>query len=520
MILADPHGFGKTLVALATIVSISANPEPKSGFSLIVAPVSCIQQWMAEIDLYFRQWQPPAICLHGENKTIRPIDLWKYKIVVTSYSYLADEVMRITKFKEEMKAYKAGATSQVPKRPTIVLLSGVWNQHPRKLFGEVLVLDEAHPIRDIESPAYHAIESLRDRFPFCFMMTGTPLEITWEDGYALLSMLKGHPFTSLPIFRATFLENPSDRYAVPERRYGARYIQVLDAVSLRRPITTLEWVFRGVSEDKIIHFSLDEKERTDSNNSFAMFKKSMEDGLEYWGYLMQAQQHAYHHMLVDLPFEHAALARDMRSDQYADILGEEEPGIAKQLGEWRARLNKDKNWFSPRIARVMAVVDAHGGRHPDSSFLIADESEYFLEILEAAFKARYEPRAVHLYSRRLSPKERQSMMDTIFEIETPQIVLASRATCGQGLNFQCLNVLIRCGPWWHESWETQAEGRLCRPGQTKHVFVYELRAEGCEVENYKNMTRDNENPINSFIEGAITREDGQSGQSIISKYID
>jgi SNF2 family DNA or RNA helicase len=55
---------------------------------------------------------------------------------------------------------------------------------------------------------------------------------------------------------------------------------------------------------------------------------------------------------------------------------------------------------------------------------------------------------------------------------------------------QCVNVLIRCGPWWDPTWKKQAEGLVLRPGQTKTVRIFEVRAKHCMVEKYMGMVRD------------------------------
>ncbi|KAF4337505.1 CHD3-type chromatin-remodeling factor PICKLE [Fusarium beomiforme] len=100
---------------------------------------------------------------------------------------------RVHKFIVGIDAYKKGTAAQPPKRPMLVLLSGILDQEPRKPMGEWLILDEAHTIKNRESRTYHSISTLRCNFDGCLMITGTPLDNKWDDGYALLSMLNGHP---------------------------------------------------------------------------------------------------------------------------------------------------------------------------------------------------------------------------------------------------------------------------------------------------------------------------------------
>lgn len=91
--------------------------------------------------------------------------------------------------------------------------------------------------------------------------------------------------------------------------------------------------------------------------------------------------------------------------------------------------------------------------------------------------------------------------------EGARVLLASCATGGEGLNFQSVNALIRCGPQWKVSWEQQAEGRIHRYGQQKPTYIYELFDEASGVVNCLRSLGDKKNLMNSQILEAITHED-------------
>ncbi|RKK98132.1 hypothetical protein BFJ68_g9281 [Fusarium oxysporum] len=507
MILADPHGFGKTLCALSTIALSTAKSGSIKGPCLIVAPISCCRQWMAEIDNFFGQDQMPSICLLGEALT--PTDLWKYKVVVTSYSNVAAEVTRVHKFIRGVDAYNQGKAAQPPKRPMLVLLSGMLEQEPRKPMGEWLILDEAHAIKNRESRTYHSISTLRLQFDSCLMMTGTPLDNKWSDGYALLSMLHGHPITSFLLFQAAFVQSLSTGPDFPQGFHRQRYIQMLDACSLRRPQSAIEEEFPDIDRKRIVTFPLDPEDRRRSNDAYHMFKKARRPGskLAGWKYLIQAQQYAYHPMLVELKFERDALARAMRRNEAMETFEQGNEAATDQLVQWKKRLEQDENWLSRRVRVITDVVDQHKDQFPDHSFLIVDESIYFLDIVAIALRNRFEPEPQLEYNGRLGPIDRHFVIKTAFEAKPPQVMLATRATGGQGLNLQCFNVVIQCGPWWKAAWELQARGRVYRPGQKKPVFVYEIRAEDCLIEQHKVKVRDKKDELTSELEDAITRGD-------------
>ncbi|RFN49401.1 global transactivator [Fusarium flagelliforme] len=91
--------------------------------------------------------------------------------------------------------------------------------------------------------------------------------------------------------------------------------------------------------------------------------------------------------------------------------------------------------------------------------------------------------------------------------EGARVLLASRATGGQGLNLQSANAPIRCGPWWKVSWEQQAEGKIHWYGQQKPTYIYGLFDEASDIVNCLRSLRDKKNRINSQILEAITHED-------------
>jgi hypothetical protein len=309
----------------------------------------------------------PALCLPGES--VSPVDLWKYRVVVTSYSYVAAEVTRTQRFIDGMVNYEQGRALQPPKRPMLVLLSGVLEQEPPKLVGEWLVLDEAHAIKNSESRTYHAISALRCHFNACLMMTGTPLDNKWDDGYALLSMLRGHPLTSFLLFKAAFFESLSSGPGHPEDYHKARFIQVLDAVSLRRPMSTITAAFPSLNQTVIVSFPLDPEDLQRSNHAFKRYKRAMRplNGARRkgagWKHLVTAHQCAYHRMLVELRFERHALERAMRRNEAVDTFEEGDQVATDQLIKWRKKLEDNENWLSRLVTVVLDVVDQHKDRY-------------------------------------------------------------------------------------------------------------------------------------------------------------
>ncbi|KAF5655204.1 global transactivator [Fusarium sp. NRRL 25303] len=188
---------------------------------------------------------------------------------------------------------------------------------------------------------------------------------------------------------------------------------------------------------------------------------TQQDDAAGWPYLIEAQQHAYHSMLVQLKLAHRGLMGSMRQEDVGDAIPDEMDDQAlEQVAEWRDTRYNAKH------------LDL---RHHDS-FIIVDESVWFLDIVTIALKKTYHSVTHDTYKGRLDTVQRHLTIKKVAQAMPPHSLLASRGTGGQGLSMQFANAVIRCGPWWKKAWEEQATGRVHRPGQQKPTFIHELRA--------------------------------------------
>lgn len=252
--------------------------------------------------------------------------------------------------------------------------------------------------------------------------------------------------------------------------------------------------FRGKDKKKSTKMSKSEK------------KKSKDVIGAAWAALVKAQQEANHPMLTEIMrLERDSLLHGIQHEESLDAVHEEDD--EEMLLEWRDKLKRDEKYRSARVDAVLDVINRHRDVRPTDTFLLLDESVYFLDIIEIAISEMYEPLPCFRYDGRKNAAERFVILDNFFRMQGPRIMLASRGTGGQALNVQCANVVIRCGPWWKKAWEKQGDGRCFRAGQEKPVFIYEITATGCDVESYKCKIRDRKNKHNDYITNRITRLD-------------
>ncbi|KAG5746192.1 hypothetical protein H9Q69_004018 [Fusarium xylarioides] len=367
MILGDPSGLGKALEALA-VAALSW--EPGDGPSLIVAPLSCCSQRMAEIDAFFDT--------------------------------------------DAIKYYNSYLTVLFPKRPKLVLRSVSLESGPWKPIGKCMILDEAHIIKNRNTRTFAAVTALRGHFEGCPDLTGTPLDNTWEHGYALPRRLEGYPITDFNI--------------------------------LLQASKKLDWHVRV--------FALDPKYRSNSNSSFAelkwlmmmMMKSKKSQGLKSRG---KAPQSKKADGAVQLKLAQGGLVESMRRGDVDDAIPDDLDAQAlEQIAEWCQQLEQGDNSLSRRVQAILDTMRQHLDRRPDDSLIIVDESVWFPDMMAIALKKTYHSVAHDTYNGRLDTVQRHLTIKKISQATPPHTLLAGRGTGGQGLNMQFSKVVIRCGPWW------------------------------------------------------------------------
>ncbi|KAK0291070.1 hypothetical protein LTR35_001791 [Friedmanniomyces endolithicus] len=519
-ILADPPGLGKSLTALLAALAARQSGD---GPILIVVPASCAYQWMQEIGKAFKHGTFNS--LHLKDGSVSPFDLSRYDIVVATYNYVASERSRISKYLKAVAAYEKKETLVVPRRPRVTLLSEIFGMDGKPM-GRTLILDEVHAIKNFRGKTYAAIFELRCRYIQCFMLSGTPLDNTWRDVYALLTLLRGHPI-ELPIHLLLaftnydgFMENKR-HLAVPRGNYLLRIIRLMDAVTIRRP-PQIAGLALPLCTLEVVEFTLPDRDVETSNDHFIEYKKASgaknkgtgssksnkSNKMMGWKSLTLAEQWAYHPRLPDIL---SLVRKSMKSG----MNGGNESGDAlkltdeeqTQLDEWRRMLRQDGNWRSARVDVIADLVDKLRDLQPDVGIVIMADSTYFLDVVQAAMEEMYQPLHCCRFDGRKGPAVRHQALATFAEHRGPKVMLASRGAGGQGLNMQSANVLIRCGPWWKVSWEEQAVGRVHRQGQTKAVQVFELNAKGCAVEKARMDIRQQKDETIQRIVRPITRAD-------------
>lgn len=246
-ILADEQGLGKTL----SMISVMVKNKPRIGIrngvqtlddrpildddysteptsqrfpwrSLIVCPLSLINQWRAEIINNIQKDARPTVCIyHGSKRDREEESLRSYDIVITTYSTLISEYPKVLKNLPENQWRKEAKLKLIRKSP-----GPLFSIHWRRA-----VLDEAHMVKNRNTESWRAVMSLKADCRWC--LTGTPIINSVDDIYSLFCFVR---YTFVPNYEMwnhrwkKLMESPSE----PVRLKAFKRFQTICGVAVLR----------------------------------------------------------------------------------------------------------------------------------------------------------------------------------------------------------------------------------------------------------------------------------------------
>ncbi|KAH3951816.1 hypothetical protein HBH53_059490 [Parastagonospora nodorum] len=519
LLIADPPGLGKTLISMMAIVkSIAA----AGRFSFVVVPSSCIEQWFKEFHKFFTEGTVRVLVVR--DASVSPTTMLNYDVIILSYSFVMSRYRKWVKYLQLIKAMRSKEIKgRIPERPNLSIFSEMFDSDDG-VKSPFLVLDEANAFKNPRTATFASIFTLRQRCDTCLMLTGSPIDNQWHDIYALLQMVKGHEINTktrmMNLLGTRDMKRPG-RWTPPKGLKFVWLLQILNSFMVRRPETTISL---PPLEEKTIGFELSDIEVGISNDTFETYQTAMRIASTEkksrskkqsppFKSLTHALQHACHPRLVELMdfirYSDEEKKRERRGEptgEDADILYDAEH-IAK-WSEWRESLKANNNWESSRITAIIDAFNECRDRDPDCSVIIMDESVYFLDVVQIAFEAMYDPIECLRYDGREFAERRPAIQAEFDKSGGHKVMLMSRGVGGLGLNIPSANVIIQCCPWWKREWEVQAMGRAYREGQKRAVTYIKLTATNSHAEIYKTKTRDRKHTYNSRVVKALTRADG------------
>jgi SNF2 family DNA or RNA helicase len=375
--------------------------------------------------------QLTTLLLHGSNRHEAASDMAKHDLVITPYSLLERDRKR-------------------------------WLEQPWHL----VVLDEAHNIKNAHTQAAQVVSELNARHRLC--LTGTPIENHLGELWSLFHFLMPGFLSSQERFKRMF-RTPIEKHGDPERME-----------QLRRRVTPF-MLRRNKGE---VATDLPAKQTTTST--------------------------------VELGDKQANLYETIRlttEQTVRDALASK--GLAKsQIVVLDALLKLRQVCCDPRLLKIDAAKKVkHSAKleqlmellpellEEGRRVLLFSQFTTMLSLIEDELKKRKIP-WVKLTGR---SQKRDQLIERFTSGEVPLFLISLKAG-GVGLNLTQADTVIHYDPWWNPAVENQATDRAHRIGQTEHVFVYKLVAQGTIEERMQDLQKRKAALADSLYSAAAARK--------------
>ncbi|MGB4778003.1 DEAD/DEAH box helicase [Microbacterium sp.] len=416
-ILADDMGLGKTVQVLTLIAyAVESRAEGERRPFLVLAPTSVLATWQEEAARFTPGLRVKVVETTSKRRSAIPGDRDDADIVVTSYTLL--------RLDEE--------------RFTAVEWAGI-------------VLDEAQFVKNPRTRLHQAVLQLRA--DIVLAVTGTPLENSLTDLWALLSLTCSGLFPSSRKFREEYVK-PIEQGKVPENEEGGPYRERRLA-RLRSHIRP--FVLRRTKES--VAPELPERQEQVLTVELSPAHRAVYDRV------LQRERAKVLGLLEDLDrnrfivFRSLTLLRLLALAPALVDVGGAHAG-AGTAGIRSAKLDA--------LREKLGELVAEGHRA-----LVFSQFTSYLDLVRADFEA-HGIRYAYLDG---STRRRGEVVEAFRESDAPVFLISLKAG-GFGLTLTEADYVFLLDPWWNPAAEAQAVDRTHRIGQTRPVNVYRLISGG------------------------------------------
>jgi len=476
-ILCDEMGLGKTLQT-AAFIDLVAKKLHRRGPFLIVAPLSTIPHWQRE----FTNWTDlNTIVYHGsarDRELIREHEIAFACDRPRNGVGFAQSYLRKCMPKSRTPAERTWMAQVVITTPEMLVTDDfVELTHVE---WEVLVVDEAHRLKNHNSRLATNLRDRRFDFGHTLLLTGTPIQNNMTELWTLLNFVDPDEFDDM----GGFLENYGDMKSK----------ELIDELHERiRP-----YILRRLKED--VEKSVPPKEETlieveltvlQKQYYRALYEKNVQflhknktkalDGPSLNNLAMQLRKCCNHPFLLN------GVEEDIRAQEEdsAEKLSEGDflvkaSGKLVLLDKLLPRLRDDGHRvliFSQFKVRQDTSALRLRIALSDSSRASLCLSQIMLDILEDYLAAR--EMKFERIDGSITGNKRQMAIDrfqspTAEGKEAPLVMLLSTRAGGVGINLTAADTCIIFDSDWNPQNDLQAQARCHRIGQTKNVKVYRL----------------------------------------------
>jgi len=442
-------GLGKTIQSIGFLTGLQNLPKGSvRGPFLIVAPLSLISQWESET----REWAPDmnAVVYHGSADS--------REFLVKNEFYYTDQFVRKEKTKDLKNNHMTKFQLLITTYEVVLKDANILS----KIQWKALIVDEAHRLKNINSKLFEDLSTIpRD---FCLLLTGTPLQNSTEELWALLHFCNPDSFASKDEFT---------------NKFG----QLQDAKQVSNLHTVLRpYLLRRVKED--VEKTLPPKEETILEVSLTPIQKQFYKAIyeKNTGFLYQGTKASNAPSLMNVMMElrkccnHPFLIRGAEDRIIDDAAENEKKALPPNEQEDHdidyAKLTGDQLIKSSGkfvlLSKLLPKLQSGGHK-----VLIFSQMVRVLDLLQELLQLNH-----YRYERldgSTSASARNAAVDR-FKRESFKrfVMLLSTRAGGLGLNLTAADTVIIFDSDWNPQNDLQAMARAHRIGQTRSVRVYRL----------------------------------------------
>ena len=427
VLLCDEVGLGKTIEA-----GMLTKEYLKRGMAknvLVLTPTSLVSQWKEEMQAKF----DIEFITTDSSKFMKDIsNFWKQRFIIASIN-----------------------TAKSSKNLPIVT----------EQFYDLVVVDEAHHLRNRKTLAWKLVNQIKKKF--IFLLTATPVQNNLIELFNLITLLKPGQFKTEKLFKHEYVQRGNLK--APSNKDRLR--DLLRDVMIRNTRSTidLELTKRFATTIRIEPTETEKEIYTGINNYLRKndFKKPMINLL-----LREAgsSPFALKNSLLKLS-THTPICEEGRveGNGIKDII--DAASSLKDISKGKILIEiLLKNRYEKKVIFTQYIKSM----------------DYITDLM-----SRHEMPYV-IFKGNMSSKEKDTSLER-FKNDVP--ILVSTESGGEGRNLQFCNTIINFDLPWNPMKIEQRIGRLHRIGQTRDVFIFNLSIKGT-IEDYIIDILDNK--INMF----------------------
>ena len=324
------------------------------------------------------------------------------------------------------------------------------DRHRETVLGrdwDVLVLDEAHYVKNEETERYELIDRLS--YNYAFFLTATPIQNELTDLYNVVSLLRPGLFGTRDVFHQYFV-NSNQETLVNRNELQNRLNKVM--IRNRREETDIDFTDRTV-DTRTFEPTEKERELYESVSEYVKGAYSQSQGQKLVLMLLQKE-------VVSSPvaLKHTI---EKRLDEQSELTHADELESILELIETIETVTKQE-----RLLDIVEEVreNVEMGRVIVFTQFRATQQQVLERLAEEGY-------TVHAFHGGHSSSEKEQI---VRDFESEGGILVSTDAMSEGRNLQFCNILVNMDLPWNPMRVEQRIGRVHRIGQKRNVFIFNM----------------------------------------------